>query len=960
MKRLTFLFLIVTLALPAQAGVPEPKSVWEFDVPDRTGATIGVPLKLVGTMQETAGIDPEDGAILIGEGSYFVCTHGLAPNGGGAKVNEWTLLIDFSFPPSSLSDPPNGYNDLFQTNPTNADDSDWTINSSGAIGIGAVGYSSTKSYTTKGNTWYRMVLVVDNGARQDLYVDGVEIFKGTQQGVDGRFSLASTILLFCAGNNQDRDDAPINVSTVAFWDTPLSAGDIAALGRAGDKFLSLKRASNPVPAYAATDVPRDALLSWTAGAYAGMHDVYVGATPADVNAATRANAKSVLASQGQTGTTFDPAGSFAYGQTYYWRIDEVNQSADGSIYKGQVWSFTAEPYGYPIKPVSATASSYQASMGPEKTIDGSGLTGDLHGIEPTTMWMSTGAQPNWIQYQFDKAYKFHELKVWNSNQMIETYVGFGARKVAIEYSTDGTTWTALANAPEFTRATGLAGYAANTTVSLGGVSARFVKLTIDKNWGTAPPTGLSEVRFSYVPVQARSPQPAQGATGVPVDTSLNWRPGREAGSHQVFFGTDQATVAGGTVAAQKVADHAYTPETLTFGTTYYWKVDEVNTVTYPGDVWSFTTQSYAAVDNFESYTDKPGAAVFDAWIDGMVNSNGSVVGYLTAAGGTFCETTITHGGKQSMPMEYNNVKTPFYSEAERTFDPPQNWTGHGADTLSLFYRGRAQAFVDKGNNAFTVSSSGTDIWNTADQFRFVHKSLSGDGSITMRVDSIANTNGWAKAGAMIRETLDAGSKNACLIVSPSNGVSFQWRATAGGSSSNAATAALKAPYWVRLTRTGNVFKAERSADGKTWTQQGTDQTIAMATAVYIGLAVTSHNAAQTTTAEISNVSTTGTVTGSWQAPALGATMPTNSPAPLYLRVEDKAGKSKTVVHADAAATTVSAWTEWRIPLSDLSAAGVNLSAVKKIAIGVGDKTGPKPGGAGLLYLDDIGFGHPAQ
>ena len=71
--------------------------------------------------------------------------------------------------------------------------------------------------------------------------------------------------------------------------------------------------------------------------------------------------------------------------------------------------------------VTATASSAQPNMGPEKTIDGSGLTGDLHGIDGTTMWMSQGVQPNWIQYQFDKAYKLYDLKVWNSNQMIEPY-----------------------------------------------------------------------------------------------------------------------------------------------------------------------------------------------------------------------------------------------------------------------------------------------------------------------------------------------------------------------------------------------------------------------------------------------------------------------------------------------------------------------------------------------------------
>ena len=75
--------------------------------------------------------------------------------------------------------------------------------------------------------------------------------------------------------------------------------------------------------------------------------------------------------------------------------------------------------------------------------------------------------------------------------------------------------------------------------------------------------------------------------------ALNWRPGREAASHKVFFGTDQAAVTNGTVAAQTVTDHSFTPASLLFGTTYYWRVDEVNTVTYPGDVWSFTTQEFA-------------------------------------------------------------------------------------------------------------------------------------------------------------------------------------------------------------------------------------------------------------------------------------------------------------------------------------------------------------------------------
>lgn len=237
MKRLTWLLLIAACASRGQAQIPEPKGLWEFNGPDYTAATIGAPLELVGSIEEIFGVDAEDGAITIGEGSYFVCTHGIAPNGGGAKVNEWTLLIDFAYLPGSLNDPPNGYNDLFQTDPTNADDSDWTINSSGAVGIGAVGYTSAAGFTTEADVWYRMVLVVENGVRHDVYFDGVEILKGNQQGIDGRYSLAETLLLFCAGYNQDGDDAPIDITTVAIWDRPLTASEVLSLGLAGDTVL---------------------------------------------------------------------------------------------------------------------------------------------------------------------------------------------------------------------------------------------------------------------------------------------------------------------------------------------------------------------------------------------------------------------------------------------------------------------------------------------------------------------------------------------------------------------------------------------------------------------------------------------------------------------------------------------------------------------------------------------------
>ena len=437
------------------------------------------------------------------------------------------------------------------------------------------------------------------------------------------------------------------------------------------------------PENGVTDVPRDTILGWIAGTYAQTHDVYLGTSAEDVAAAERGNPLGVLVSEGQTDTTYDPASGLEFGRTYFWRIDEVNGAPDNTVFKGDVWSFTVEPMGYPITNVTATASSAQPGLGPENTVNGSGLNAnDEHSTQLTDMWMTTGAQPNWIQYEFDKTYKLHELWVWNSNQLIESLLGFGAKNVTVEYSTDGTTWTTLEGVPEFARASGMATYAANTTVEFGGVTARFVKLTINQTWGGfAPQTGLSEVRFFYIPVQAREPAPADAATGVGVAAELNWRPGREATSHEVYFGTDANALA----LADTVTDHRYTPDPLNLGTTYYWRVDEVGEAgAYEGAIWSFMTQAFIVVDDMESYNDDDNR-IYDSWIDGLTDpaKGGSQVGYDVSP---FAEKTIVHGGSQSMPFIYNNTGT---SIAEAEFDVGQDWTANGIRSLSLWFRGTA-------------------------------------------------------------------------------------------------------------------------------------------------------------------------------------------------------------------------------------------------------------------------------
>ncbi|MHC4169005.1 MAG: hypothetical protein ACYSWQ_18800, partial [Planctomycetota bacterium] len=175
-------------------------------------------------------------------------------------------------------------------------------------------------------------------------------------------------------------------------------------------------AYNPNPAGGSIDVQRDVVLSWTPGEYAARHDVYFGTNLDNVSNASRTDPLDVLASEGQQANNCD-VGRLEFGQTYYWRIDEVNAPPDSSIFKGEIWSFTVESLAYPIpsESITATASS-QASdnEGPEKTIDGSGLDLDnLHSADLKAMWISEGGDPGsaWIQYEFDRPQKLHEMLV---------------------------------------------------------------------------------------------------------------------------------------------------------------------------------------------------------------------------------------------------------------------------------------------------------------------------------------------------------------------------------------------------------------------------------------------------------------------------------------------------------------------------------------------------------------------
>ncbi|MCX5644522.1 MAG: hypothetical protein NTZ17_07525 [Phycisphaerae bacterium] len=483
-----------------------------------------------------------------------------------------------------------------------------------------------------------------------------------------------------------------------------------------------------------------------------------------------------------------------------------------------------------------------------------------------------------------------------------------------------------------------------------------------------------QVVMSGDPNLARDPSPMDTATPDEKHAApLTWTKGVNATEHDVYFGTDAGAVQNATPAIPlgvyqgRQADASFTPsETLVWGQTYYWRIDEVHEglagSPWKGAVWSFTVADFLVVDDFESYNDD-NQRIYDAWIDGMTaGTSGSIVGYLVAP---FAERTIVHGGRQSMPLEYNNVNSPFYSEAEREWASPEDWTVSDVSDLVVWFRGNPASFVENGPGAMTMSAWGTDIYGTADQCRFAYKSLAGNGTIMAKVESIENSDPWAKGGVMIRESLDAGSRFAIVFASPGNGVRFQARAVTDALATSDTTVAtpeqiaLVTPVWVKLERSGATFNGYYSTDGVKWTAMSWNpQTINMTAAtIYVGLALTSHNANVPTTASFSGITTTGNVSaGAWQVAKIGADHPGNSQGELYVAVQDSAGKTAVVPNSDPAAVLTSTWTEWKVPLSSFT--GVNLAKVKKLYLGVGDRKNPSADGAGHLYFDDIRVAKP--
>jgi sugar lactone lactonase YvrE len=367
------------------------------------------------------------------------------------------------------------------------------------------------------------------------------------------------------------------------------------------------------------------------------------------------------------------------------------------------------------------------------------------------------------------------------------------------------------------------------------------------------------------PEQARDPNPGNGATGVGTMTMLSWVAGSGALTHDVYFGTATPPPFIG-----NQTETTYNPGTLNGSTTYHWQIDEKNGIgTTTGTLWSFTTG--AATPPGQASSPSPSnvatginTVVTLSWTAGAGATSHDVYFGTSAtppfignqAGTTYNPGTLANNTTYNWRIDEKNsggtttgVAWSFTTGAE----VPGPWVCQDLDSP-----GAAGSAIYSGGT-FTVNGSGADIAGTSDAGYFIYQSASGDCNITARVVSFTGiVADWAKAGVMIRQSLDPNSKFSYgdFTRNVSGGVqtfTHLRRITTGGGAAQNAGGGGAPPYWVRVVRTGNYFRVYVSSTGSSWTSIDGDIPITMSGTVYIGLAVTSHQAGALSTAVFDNV-----------------------------------------------------------------------------------------------------------
>ena len=498
-------------------------------------------------------------------------------------------------------------------------------------------YAITQTPLNDGQ-WHHVAVTNAEGSsieQVSFYVDGQleEGLSGTSGG--GVINTASSsVVLGNSGHAVGGYGFDGAIDDVRIYNEALPEGQIQAVMQGGGTTYPF--AFRPSPADGAMIEDTWAILSWSPGDFALSHDVYIGENFDDVNAGAEStfqgNQTTTLVTIGFPGFAF-PDGLLP-GSTYYWRIDEVNDTEPNSPWKGKIWSFSVPPktayFPDPADDAESIAVDVQLSWT-------GGFGSKLHtvyfGDNFDDVNSAAGGPPQGSETYTPGPLELAKTYYWRVDEFdaVDTFKGD-----IWSFTTEG-----AVGSPQ----------PANGAVDV----TQSPVLT----WSHGVYADSHEVYFGTDKDAVKN-----------ADTSST-----------EYKGTGN------------LGSESYDPGNLEWDTTYYWRIDEANNASadspWKGPLWSFTTANFLIIDDFESYNDinegEPGSnRIYLAWIDGYDNpaTNGSVVGNANAP---FAEQTIVHGGLQSMPMSYDNAVGK--SEATLTLTSNRDWTVKGVNTLTIWFRG---------------------------------------------------------------------------------------------------------------------------------------------------------------------------------------------------------------------------------------------------------------------------------
>ncbi|MFH1881515.1 MAG: LamG domain-containing protein [Planctomycetota bacterium] len=479
------------------------------------------------------------------------------------------------------------------------------------------------------NEWAHLALVFD-GTHATGYLNGVDDVGPQPTGIGP--NVDAPIIIGASHAAEGRTFQGF-LDDVRIFNEALPAGQIQAIMQGGGATYPFAYGPDPADGDLLADTWTN--LTWRAGDFAVSHDVYIGDNFDDVNAGAEGTF------QGNQAETFLVVGfpgfpipdGLAPGATYYWRIDEVNDTEPNSPWKGEVWSFSIPPRTAYFSEPADGAESVDPDVELRWT---AGYGAKLHtlyfGDSFDDVNNAAGGLPQGTATYTPGALKLAKTYYWRVDEFdsISTY--------------KGEVWS-------FT--------------TEGGVGS--------------PDPANGAVDIKQTPILSWTPGVYAASHQVYFGTDKEAIRNADTGSPEYKGAGD-------------LGSESYEPGQLEWNTTYYWRIDEANNVNpdspWTGNVWSFTTANFLIVDDFESYNDLDPAdpdsnRIFNVWIDGYDDpTNGSLVGSDTPP---FAEQTIVHGGNQSLPLYYDNSVG--YSEATLTLTYPRDWTENGVSTLTIWFRG---------------------------------------------------------------------------------------------------------------------------------------------------------------------------------------------------------------------------------------------------------------------------------